>query len=865
MVFILKYSKLCVKKVRPRTVPKNKIKSVWLNSGLAQALALINGIILTIAAFLVFSYYISDMSQDEYRKKSDEIGSSFVQGIAKLEDSVRVVASLIALSDNSDRTLLAKNIKRNLPNLGNFDQLIWLYEESQGNWKYKVISESSTQNSLKGNYRLVPDTKMILRLVEQNVFKDRAMRVISDFENMNYEEVRKEPLTLARSFAFIQAVEGGNQNLGAVIGVTHAAVLLDQNFIDMSETMVRFTIRDTKKGRRIFHMGSQDEVLSDKSSLVQQYSFFVGDSEWQILMEIAKKKNIALMEKVPYIILFFGFILTLVGTLFIRNNKNQAEKLSRINRMLENKNFELQTEVSERERLNAALAISEKNNRAIIDAVSDVIFEVDIDGNILFLSAAWQNITGFELERSQGKNLFSMLYPEDQGKQRHDFNLLIKGQKPAYRSFTRLRIEDGTFRAIELAISMIRQDENKSLRIVGTITDVEERRRAERALAEAEKKYRTIVENAAGGLYQLTPEGIYLSANPSMAKILKYNSPEEMLRMIKNANGTVYSDLAEREKFIKILKKQEHISGYETQVTCKDNSKIWVRENIRVVQDEQNHVLYFEGSMEDITERKKADLALMEAKIASDMASRAKTEFIANMSHELRTPLNAIIGFSDIMQKEVMGPLGQAVYKDYVSDIHTSGKGLLKIINEILDISKIEAGNRDLNESEFSSQDVLERCMDLYAARVKDKKIIIINEAKDMPVLVAEELSIKQVIGNIYSNAVKFTPANGRITLFTNYDMDGSFRLSITDTGVGMTSTEIKKALSPFGQLDNALDRSGSGTGLGLPLAQAIMRIHDGRLEILSEKSIGTTVTMIFPAVRVVSKGNTKTRSPQHS
>ena len=113
-----------------------------------------------------------------------------------------------------------------------------------------------------------------------------------------------------------------------------------------------------------------------------------------------------------------------------------------------------------------------------------------------------------------------MIYPQDQDKQRQDFELLVKGQKHAYRSFTRLRVSDGTFRAVELAFSMIRQDENKKLRVVGTITDVEERRRAERALAEAEKKYRTIVENAAGGLYQLTPEGIYLSANPAMARIV---------------------------------------------------------------------------------------------------------------------------------------------------------------------------------------------------------------------------------------------------------------------------------------------------------------------------------------------------------
>ena len=498
------------------------------------------------------------------------------------------------------------------------------------------------------------------------------------------------------------------------------------------------------------------------------------------------------------------------------------------------------------------LAISEKDNRAIIDSVSDVLFETDAQGQLLFISAAWQKITGFDVERSKDHNLFSMLYPEDQEKQRHDFELLLKGQKQAYRSFTRLRCDDGMFRAVELAMSMIRQDEDRQLRVVGTITDVEERRRAERALAEAEKKYRTIVENAAGGIYQLTPEGLYLSANPAMARILGYDTPEELLRWVKNANGLVYTDIEERQNFINTLITQKHIFGYEIEVLTKDGTKIWVRENIRVVKDDQNNVMYFEGSMEDITQRKEADIALMQAKIQSDIANRAKTEFIANMSHELRTPLNAIIGFSDIMKNEVMGALGQDIYKDYVTDINKSGKSLLKIINEILDISKIEAGKRELSEREFPLLETLKSCLNFYETRMKEKNLTVIIEANDMPSLIGEELSIKQVIGNIYSNAIKYTPNGGRITVFTNYDSNGAFRLSITDTGIGMGNHDIKKALSPFGQLDNSLDRDGAGTGLGLPLSQALMTIHGGSIEILSEKSIGTTVALIFPSQRVV-------------
>lgn len=560
------------------------------------------------------------------------------------------------------------------------------------------------------------------------------------------------------------------------------------------------------------------------------------------------------MEKIPYLALLLSILITVFGVLFIRNNYNQSERLSMMNKTLESKNYELEMEISERERLNEAIVKAERENRSIINSVSDVIFETDTKGSLLFLSAAWQRITGFDPDHSIGSDLFSILHVEEQDKQRHDFSLLIKGQKQAYRSFTKIRISDGTFRAVELAFSMIRQDDNKDLRVVGTITDVEERRRAERALAEAEKKYRTIVENAAGGLFQITPEGMFLSANPAIARILGYASVEEMLRLVKNANGMVFLDQETRQRFLDQVNEKGQIFGHEVQVLKKDKNLIWISENIRVVRDEMQNILYYEGSMEDITNRKMADEALREAKVNSDLANRAKTEFIANMSHELRTPLNAIIGFSEIIKNQVMGPIEQDSYIEYAADIHNSGKNLLKIINEILDLSKIESGKKELKESEVKMETCLVSCLDAMREKISEKHIVLLDKIENKPVIRAEEPSLKQVIRNILSNAIQFTPEGGRITLFTNYDHDGSYRISIADTGIGLSAKEIEKALSPFGQIDNALDRSGTGTGLGLPLSNAIIKIHGGDIEILSEKGIGTTVSIILPAFRIIDR-----------
>lgn len=823
---------------------------LWLTSGLAQVMVLLNGVILTVTAFYILNIFVKGMSNEEFRSVAEDAGRVFVEEISGQENTMRLISSVLMLSENANKSRVVEQIRRNVPGLSDFEQVIWIYEASPGAWQYKTIFESARVSGKEADFVLVPGQKLITQMVQEKYFEDDRLRVVSDLQGMNYTETGHSPQIMERPFAYVKVVRKNSSRDGVIFGVGRPEKLIDQAWLEKQSSVYTLGIKETATNRNIYSLENNangEQVVSYS----QNYNFSVGNSEWQILLQFSKRKNMAYIEQMPYLILLFGIALTVIGTLFVRNNQRQAKRVALMNKALEQKNLELETEIGERERLNSALQRADRENRAVIDSVSDIIFETDTDGNILFLSAAWRKITGFDQERSKGSNLFSMLNPEDQTKQKKEFDMMVRGQKQAYRTFTRIRTAEGTFRSVELAISMIRQDENKNLRVAGTITDVEERRRAERALAEAEKKYRTIVENAAGGLYQLTPEGIYLSANPAMARILGYGGVDELLSNVKNANGMVYIDKEEREAFVNALMRAGQINGYETQVFKKGGSKIWVSENIRCVKDEGGHILYFEGSMEDITKRKEAELALREAKVQSDMANRAKTEFIANMSHELRTPLNAIIGFSEIMKNEVMGPLGADMYRDYVRDIYKSGKGLLKIINEILDISKIESGDRELNESEFSFSNVVETCLELHRTKVQDKGIIIANNARDLPHIIGEELAVKQIIVNIYSNAVKFTPDGGRITMMSTFDHDGSLRFSISDTGVGLSKDEIQKALSPFGQIDNALDRAGSGAGLGLTLSKSMMQLHGGDLEILSEKGIGTTVSLIFPPERI--------------
>ena len=240
----------------------------------------------------------------------------------------------------------------------------------------------------------------------------------------------------------------------------------------------------------------------------------------------------------------------------------------------------------------------------------------------------------------------------------------------------------------------------------------------------------------------------------------------------------------------------------------------------------------------------------------AENASVAKSQFLANISHELRTPLNAILGFSEIMKSEMFGPLGSPQYRGYAADIHDSGSHLLTVINDILDLSKIEAGKFELHEEDCDPARLVRDAVRFVAERAAAAGLALQQRLPAaLPPVRADGRLIKQILLNLLSNAIKFTPASGLVTVAAELDRNGGLALTVADTGIGIAADQLERVLQPFTQVENTLTRTHAGTGLGLPLCKSLTELHGGRLVLESTVGRGTVVTIVLPKERVLSAG----------
>ncbi|MEX0815697.1 MAG: PAS domain S-box protein, partial [Dongiaceae bacterium] len=500
----------------------------------------------------------------------------------------------------------------------------------------------------------------------------------------------------------------------------------------------------------------------------------------------------------------------------------------------------------------------------VVETTDDAVISVDARQTITLFNRGAEEMFGYEAADVLGRRL-DLLMPKRFHKAhgRHVARFAAESgesRRKSERSEIVARRKDGTEFPVEASI--LKFDVNGATVSTAVLRDVTDHKRREAALRESEARLVNAQRIARLGNWDWDIVANWLLWSDEIYRIFGLQ-PNVFGASYEAFLETVHPE--DREAVRQAVDEALHEGkpySIDHRIVLPDGTQRVVHEQAEVTFDRDGRPIRMSGTVQDITDRKHEEAALRLAKEQAELANRSKSEFLANMSHELRTPLNAIIGFSEVMRDEMLGPLGTAQYKGYVADIHDSGRLLLGIINDLLDMSKIEAGKLALDESSITVQGIVQSCLRVVQERAAAAQLrLAVRVPDDLPRLRADERLVKQILLNLLSNAVKFTPAGGEVTISAAIEADGRLALAVADTGIGIAPEDMVRALEPFGQIDSSLSRRYEGTGLGLPLAKALIELHGGTLALESRPGAGAVATVRFPPGRVIACGG-RTEAP---
>ena len=486
---------------------------------------------------------------------------------------------------------------------------------------------------------------------------------------------------------------------------------------------------------------------------------------------------------------------------------------------------------------------AEVHYRDLYENAPDMMAVVDlVTGTILECNQTLAEVIGRSKEEIMGNSFLELYAPDSIEAARQTSSAFVETGEIIRQERT-LRRADGSTINVLLQATPMRDEIGKIVASRSTWRDVTKQKEAERALASQEALYRTLIEAA--------PQVIWVADADGQVALLNKAWHEFSGRSEEESLGTRWAEALHPEDLPDVLAKWERAFNHgetysgECRFQAKDGSYqtfIFIGTPVR---DSSGNIINWVGINTNIADRVQAEIALQEAKDAAEYANRAKSEFLAAMSHELRTPLNAIIGFSEILRDEILGTINDE-QKELVIDIRTSGNHLLAMINDILDLSKIEAGKMDLQLENFSVKEVVTEVNTIVNALANKKQIQLTLEFDEDVTIEADKIKFKQILYNLLSNAIKFTDKAGKVT--TKFEVTSSALLgSVTDTGVGISPQNREKLFQPFTQLDASSTRAQSGTGLGLALTNRLIQLHGGKIRVESEINKGSTFSFTFP------------------
>ncbi|MEO1037953.1 MAG: PAS domain-containing sensor histidine kinase [Pseudomonadota bacterium] len=513
------------------------------------------------------------------------------------------------------------------------------------------------------------------------------------------------------------------------------------------------------------------------------------------------------------------------------------------------------------------LADSERRFRLAIEGARCGVWDWDIDNDAVYITDSMARMLGRTAGESLSGALFlGLLSNDDRGKLRTALNSADDGEP--------LDVE---IRASQVPVWMqmrgrpFPSPDGSGRRMVGVAIDITERKGAQARVAAAETRLRAALESMTESfvlwdsrrrlvLWNRKFREFFGFPDGQLKPGISYNAVEAAAgRAIFAAHASSYG---ETEGAFELELKDGRWLHYSERRTA-EGGLVSVGADITALKDQEQTLVRSESDLKqtvldlELSREQIQELATKyeQEKIRAEEANRSKSEFLANMSHELRTPLNAINGFSEIMLQEMFGPLGDEKYKGYVGDILSSGQHLLSLINDILDMSKIEAGKMNLQPEMVLPGDLIEQCLRLMRARAEEKQIMLRAEGADLPEIEADPRAIKQVLLNLMSNAVKFTPDGGRVVV-RGFDAADGVVLQVADSGIGIPEDDLPRLGRAFEQIESHHAKSHQGSGLGLALSKSLVELHGGTLRIDSVLGKGTTVSFTLPARARIQQGD---------
>ncbi|MEM1198843.1 MAG: ATP-binding protein, partial [Pseudomonadota bacterium] len=501
------------------------------------------------------------------------------------------------------------------------------------------------------------------------------------------------------------------------------------------------------------------------------------------------------------------------------------------------------------------------------------LWDWDIARGHIFWSKSMYDMLGLEPagELLSYGEVSELLHPDDASMDKLVDRMLRFGDKQVDQEF-RMRHKDGHWVWLRARAELAQEDGEETPHFVGIAIDITEQKHAAKLNQEAELRLRDAIENISEAFVLWDADNHLVMCNSIYQQF--HNLPASVC-----VPGTAYDEVQKaskepivRERIPKDPNDSHTGSTFEAQLDdgrwlhiserrTKDGGFVSVGTDVTPIKRHEEQLLDSERELMDTVrdlektrmeqeaqKQRLAELAdnYQEQKTRAEAANRSKSEFLANMSHELRTPLNAIIGFSEVMVSELLGPIGTKKYMEYANDIHGSGQYLLEVISDILDMSKIEAGRIQLEPKPCSFDTVLDHALRIVEPKAKDHQIKIIRQVEPDISLLADERALKQVLINILTNAVKFTPEGGDVRVVAS-NTGGRLDIKIVDTGIGIPARDIEKLGRPFEQVENQFTKSHSGSGLGLAISRSLVELHGGHLKIFSMENHGTTVHINMP------------------